>query len=49
MDVAGGQRPQARVPGGVWQTARPLGGEPVLATCIVAPGFDFADFRMAKG
>lgn len=46
MDTAAGQRPQALVPAGVWQTARPLGSEPVLSTCIVAPGFDFADFRM---
>jgi predicted cupin superfamily sugar epimerase len=45
-DVAAGQHPQARVPGGVWQAAVPVGGEPVLVSCVVAPGFDFADFRM---
>ncbi|GAA4732596.1 cupin domain-containing protein [Phytohabitans rumicis] len=46
-DVAAGQRPQVLVPGGVWQSAAPAGAEPVLVSCVVAPGFDFADFRMA--
>lgn len=46
-DVAAGQLPQALVPGGVWQAAAPAGDEPVLVSCVVAPGFDFADFRMA--
>jgi predicted cupin superfamily sugar epimerase len=45
-DVTGGARPQLRVPGGVWQSAAPLGDQPVLVSCVVAPGFDFADFRM---
>ena len=45
-DLAGGERPQLRVPGGVWQSAAPLRDEPVLVSCVVAPGFDFADFRM---
>ncbi|GIF77342.1 cupin domain-containing protein [Asanoa siamensis] len=45
-DVAGGARPQLRVPGGVWQSALPLTAEPVLVSCVVSPGFDFADFRM---
>ena len=39
--------PQALVPAGVWQAAEPLGDEPVLVSCIVSPGFDFADFRLA--
>jgi uncharacterized protein len=38
--------PQAVVPAGVWQAAEPV-GEAVLCGCTVAPGFDFADFRMA--
>jgi predicted cupin superfamily sugar epimerase len=46
-DVAAGQRPQVLIPGGVWQAAAPAGGEPVLVSCVVAPGFDFADFRLA--
>ncbi|MEV4532375.1 cupin domain-containing protein [Asanoa sp. NPDC049518] len=45
-DLAGGARPQLRVPGGVWQSAAPLTDDPVLVSCVVAPGFDFADFRM---
>jgi predicted cupin superfamily sugar epimerase len=45
-DLDAGQRPQILVPGGTWQTAAPSGGEPVLVSCIVAPGFDFADFRL---
>jgi predicted cupin superfamily sugar epimerase len=45
-DVVAGQQPQARVPGGVWQAAEPAGDQAVLVSCVVAPGFDFADFRM---
>lgn len=29
-----------------WQTARPAGDEAVLVACVVAPGFDFADFSL---
>lgn len=46
-DVANGQRPQGLVPPGTWQRARPLGDEPALVSCVVLPGFDFADFRLA--
>jgi len=46
-DLAAWQEPQLRVPGGVWQSASPAGSAPVLVTCVVAPGFDFADFRLA--
>jgi uncharacterized protein len=45
-DLAGGQQLQVVIPGGVWQTAAPAGDEPVLVSCVVAPGFDFADFRL---
>jgi uncharacterized protein len=45
-DLSAGQRPQAVVPGGVWQSAEPAGEAPVLVSCVVAPGFDFADFRV---
>lgn len=44
-DVENGQVPQAVVPGGTWQAARPAAAEPVLVSCVVSPGFDFADFR----
>ncbi|MEV0383791.1 cupin domain-containing protein [Nonomuraea sp. NPDC050643] len=43
-DVEHGQVPQAIVPGGVWQSARPASDEAVLVSCVVSPGFDFADF-----
>jgi predicted cupin superfamily sugar epimerase len=39
--------PQIRVPAGVWQAAAPAAGEAVLVSCVVSPGFDFADFRLA--
>lgn len=38
--------PLACVPGGEWQAARALGGY-ALVTCVVAPGFEFADFAFA--
>jgi predicted cupin superfamily sugar epimerase len=42
-----GQSPQLLVPPGHWQSARPATDEPVLVGCVVAPGFDFADFRLS--
>jgi uncharacterized protein len=39
--------PQVLVPAGTWQSARLLGPEPALGTCVVSPGFDFADFELA--
>jgi predicted cupin superfamily sugar epimerase len=45
-DLSAGQQPQACVPGGVWQSAAPAGDAPVLVSCVVAPGFDVADFRL---
>ncbi|MFF3342999.1 cupin domain-containing protein [Streptomyces flavidovirens] len=38
------EQPQVLVPAGVWQTAAPAGEEPVLVSCVVAPGFSFEDF-----
>jgi uncharacterized protein len=40
------------VPGGHWQRAAPLPGTgpddgAVLVSCVVSPGFDFADFTTA--
>lgn len=40
---------QCVVPANHWQAARPAGEEWVLTTCLVAPGFDFADFTMPDG
>ena len=44
-DITAGQRPQLLVPGGAWQAARPV-DEAVLVSCVVVPGFDFADFEL---
>src|SRR3954453_21147753 len=46
-DVASGESPQLLVPPGHWQRARPRDDEPVLVSCVVVPGFDFADFALA--
>lgn len=46
QDLTSGERPQAVVPAGAWQTARTLGGW-ALVGCTVAPAFQFADFEMA--
>ena len=45
-DLAAGARPQAVVPAGAWQSARPLGAW-TLAGCTVAPAFEFSRFEMA--
>ncbi|CAM4051068.1 DUF985 domain-containing protein [Bordetella tumbae] len=45
-DFANGERPQAVVPAGVWQAARPL-GRFTLVGCTVAPGFEYASFELA--
>jgi predicted cupin superfamily sugar epimerase len=45
-DSAAGETPQALVPGGTWQAARPARAEEVLVSCVVAPGFSFADMRL---
>jgi uncharacterized protein len=47
VEVLGIRQPQILVPGGVWQSAVPAGQEPVMVSCVVAPGFDYADFRLA--
>lgn len=47
-DVAAGHRPQALVPPGHWQRARCGGDEASLVSCIVVPGFDFADFALEE-
>jgi uncharacterized protein len=39
--------PQQLVPPNTWQSARLLGDEPALVSCVVSPGFDFADFELA--
>ena len=44
--LAAGERPQAVVPAGAWQTARAVGGW-ALVGCTVAPAFEFSAFEMA--
>ena len=44
--IARGEQPQAVVPRGWWQAARPLGAW-TLVGCVVAPAFEFAHFEMA--
>ena len=44
--VEAGQWPQLLVPGGSWQSAVPAASEPVLVSCVVSPGFEFADFEL---
>ncbi|MCR6644783.1 MAG: cupin domain-containing protein [Terricaulis sp.] len=45
-DVLAGQHPQARVPKHAWQATIADDGW-ALVSCVVAPGFEFAGFRMA--
>ena len=45
-DLASGERPQAIVPKGAWQSAASL-GEWTLVSCTVSPAFEFAGFELA--
>jgi predicted cupin superfamily sugar epimerase len=45
-DILAGEVPQAVVPAGAWQAARPLGAY-ALVGCIVAPAFSFVGFELA--
>jgi predicted cupin superfamily sugar epimerase len=45
-DVLADEHPQVLVPPGYWQRARPRDDEPSLVSCVVVPGFDFADFAL---
>lgn len=44
--VVGGGIPQGLVPAGVWQRTLPSDAD-ALVSCLVSPGFDFADFELA--
>lgn len=46
-DILAGERPQGIVPRGAWQSARSL-GDYTLVGCTVAPGFEFAGFKLAE-
>ena len=45
-DVGAGERPQAVVPPGAWQSAETLGAF-TLVGCATAPAFEFAGFEIA--
>ncbi|MBC9823031.1 cupin domain-containing protein [Terrabacter sp. MAHUQ-38] len=45
VDLVGGEVAQAVVPARVWQRTQPSGGD-ALVSCLVSPGFDFADFEL---
>lgn len=45
-ELRAGQRPQAVVPAGHWQTAETLGAW-TLVSCVVAPAFRFEGFELA--
>jgi hypothetical protein len=43
--------PSARVPAGTWQAARVVGPTALdwaLVSCVVTPGFDYADFELGR-
>ena len=46
VDLDAGEHPQLLVPPGHWQRATPRDDEPTLVSCVVVPGFDFADFAL---
>jgi predicted cupin superfamily sugar epimerase len=46
VGMAEGAELQALVPAGVWQRTIPSDRE-ALVSCLVSPGFDFADFELA--
>jgi predicted cupin superfamily sugar epimerase len=45
-DIQSGERPQAIVPAGHWQSARSTGNW-TLVGCTVSPAFEFGSFEMA--
>jgi predicted cupin superfamily sugar epimerase len=48
-DLEAGQHLQLLVSAGMWQSARPAADLEVLVSCVVVPGFDFADFTLSDG
>lgn len=48
-NLAMGEVPQTVIPANTWFASRVKDGKGyALASCVVAPGFDFADFELAK-
>jgi predicted cupin superfamily sugar epimerase len=48
LSVTLGPGAQQFVPADTWQTAEPGERRATLFACIVAPGFDYADFTLAE-
>jgi uncharacterized protein len=48
-DPGAGHALQVLVPAGTWQAAEPTGTDGALVACLVAPGFEFADFQLYPG
>jgi predicted cupin superfamily sugar epimerase len=46
VEVDVGHEPQVAVPAGAWQRTVPAAAD-ALVSCLVSPGFDFADFELA--
>ncbi|MFY0406922.1 cupin domain-containing protein [Solicola sp. PLA-1-18] len=46
-DLDAGEQPQVLVHAGWWQRARTAGPGRALVTCVVSPGFTYADFALA--
>ena len=46
VTTATADQSQLLVPAGVWQRTRP-GARDALVSCLVSPGFDFADFELS--
>ncbi|MAS55421.1 cupin domain-containing protein [Nocardioides sp.] len=46
LDLVAGQQAQSLVPAGQWQRTLPSDAD-ALVSCLVSPGFDFADFDLA--
>ena len=47
-DAGGAHVAQGIVPAGTWQAAELGGDEQCLVTCIVSPGFEFTDWKLAE-
>ncbi len=47
-DLDAGHVAQFLIPAHTWQSARLAGDHEVLVSCIVSPGFSFADWRLAQ-
>ncbi|HEY4458478.1 MAG TPA: cupin domain-containing protein [Pseudonocardiaceae bacterium] len=45
-DIESGQRPQVHIPARQWQSTERVEMD-TLMSCVVSPGFDYADFRLA--